>query len=123
MRIWNARSSYFRQEAGESIVDFGLRFDTKIVETYPLSKLMSDLQNTRVYYIGLRACYRLPLPTQPYPDFAMLRVRHEEINDMDVVPHGPPILAPPPAPIYAPVPAPVPTVEEGIEPDEPIPEP
>ena len=83
---------------------------------------MSDLQKTRVYCIRLQACYRLPRPAQPYPDFTMLRVRHEEINDMDVVPQGPPIPVPPLAPVYAPAPAPVPAVEEGIGPNEPIPE-
>ena len=104
-------------------MDYGLRFDTEIVETYPLPEPMSDLQKTRVYYIRLRACYRLPRPAQPYPDFAMLRARHEEINDMDVVPHGPPIPAPPSAPIYAPALAPILALEEGIGPDELIPEP
>ena len=84
---------------------------------------MSDLQKTRVYYVGLRACYRLPRPAQPYPDFTTLRARHKEINDMDIVPHGPPIPAPPPAPVYAPAPAPVPAPEEGIGPDKLIPEP
>ena len=117
------RASYFRQETGESIIDYRLHFDTKIVETYPLPESMSDLQKIRVYYIGLRACYRLPDPAQPYPDFTTLRVRHEEINDMDIVPHGPPILAPPLALIYEPTPDLVPAPEEGIEPDEPIPEP
>ena len=100
-----------------------LCFDTKIVETYPLLESMSDLQKTIVYCIGLRACYWLTRPAQPYPDFATLRARHEEINDMDVVPHGPPIPAPPPAPVYAPAPAPVPAPEEGIGPEELIPEP
>ena len=104
-------------------MDYGLRFDTKIVETYPLPEPMSDLQKTRVYCIGLRACYRLPRPAQPYPDFATLRARHEEIIDMDVVPHGPPIPAPPPAPVYAPAPALVPAPEKGIGPNELIPEP
>ena len=42
---------------------------------------------------------------------------------MDIVPHGPPIPAPPLAPVYAPAPAPVPAPEEGIGPDELIPEP
>ena len=46
MQMWNTRASYFRQEVGESIVDYGLRFDTKIVETYPLLEPMSDLQKT-----------------------------------------------------------------------------
>ena len=121
--MWNIRASYFRQEAGESIIDYGLRFDTEIVETYPLSKPMNDLQKTRVYCVELRACYRLPRPAKPYPDFATLRARHEEIIDMDVVPHGPPIPAPPPAPVHAPAPAPVPAPKEGIGPEELIPEP
>ena len=121
--MWNIRASYFRQEAGESIIDCGLRFDTEIVETYPLPEPMRDLQKTNVYCIKLRACYRLPRHAQPYPDFATLRARHEEINDVDVVPHGPPIPAPPPTPVYAPAPTPVPALEEGIGPDEPIPEP
>ena len=38
IRMWNIRASYFRQEAGESIMDYGLRFDTEIVETYPLTE-------------------------------------------------------------------------------------
>ena len=83
---------------------------------------MNDLLKTRVYCIGLRAYYRLPRPTQPYPDFATLRARHKEINDIDVVPHGPPIPAPPPAPVYTPAPAPVPAIEEGIGPNKLIPE-
>ena len=53
----------------------------------------------------------------------MLRLRHEEINDMDVVPQGPLTPAPPPTLVYAPAPALVPAPEEGIEPDKPIPEP
>ena len=53
----------------------------------------------------------------------MLRARHEEINDLDVVPHGPPIPAPPPAPVYAPAPALVHAPDEEIGPDEPILEP
>ena len=121
--MWNIRASYFRQEAEESIIDYGLRFDAEIVEKYPLPEPMSDLQKTRVYYIELRACYRLPHPAQPYPDFATLRARHEEINNIDTVPHGPPILDPPLAPVYAPAPALVLVQEEGIELDEPIPEP
>ena len=104
-------------------MDYGLCFDTEIVETYPLTEPMSDLQKTRVYCVGLRACYRLSRPAQPYPDFATLRARHEKINNMDVVPHGPPIPAPLPATVYTPAPAPVPTLEEGIGPDELIPEP
>ena len=81
-------------------MDYGLCFDTEIVETYPLPEPMSDLQKTRVYCVGLRACYRLPRPAQPYPDFATFRARHEEINDMDVVLHMPLILALSLAPIY-----------------------
>ena len=104
-------------------MDYGLRFDTEIVETYPLSEPMSDLQKTRVYYVGLRACYRLPRPAQLYPVFATLRARHVEIIDMDVVPHGPPIPALPPVPVYAPAPAPIPGPEEGIGPEELILEP
>ena len=42
IRMWNIWASYFRQEAGESIMDYGLRFDTKIVETYPLLEPMSN---------------------------------------------------------------------------------
>ena len=53
----------------------------------------------------------------------MLRARHEEINDMNVVLHGPLIPAPPLAPVYVPASTPVPTLKEDIEPDEPIPEP
>ena len=53
----------------------------------------------------------------------MLRARHEEINDIDVVSHGPLIPAPPPAPVYVPAPVLVPILEEGIGPDELIPEP
>ena len=102
MRIWNTRVSYFRQEVGESIIDYGLCFDTETEETFSLSEPMSNLQKTRVHCIGLQACYLLSRPTQPYPNFATLRARHEEINDMDVVPHGPPIPPLPPAPIYAP---------------------
>ena len=41
--MWNIRASYFRQEARESLIDYGLRFDTEIVETYPLPEPMSDL--------------------------------------------------------------------------------
>ena len=43
IRMWNVRASYFRQEAGESIINNGLHFDMKIVAMYPLSELMSDL--------------------------------------------------------------------------------
>ena len=43
MLVWNARANYFRQEAEESIVDYGLRFDEEIIETYPLLELMSGL--------------------------------------------------------------------------------
>ena len=53
IRMWNIRASYFRQEAGESIIDYGLRFDTEIVEMYPLPEPMSDLQRTKVYCVGL----------------------------------------------------------------------
>ena len=42
---------------------------------------------------------------------------------MNVVPHGPLILAPPPKPVYTPVPASVPALEEGLRPDELILEP
>ena len=80
---------------------------------------MRNLQKTRVYYIGLHACYWLPHPAQPYRDFTTLRARHEEINFMDVVPHGPPIPTPPLILIYAPAPAP--TTEEGLKLDEPVP--
>ena len=118
--MWNTRASYFRQEAGESIIDYGLHFDMEIVETYPLLEPMSDLQKTRVYYIELRACYRLPCPTQIYPDFVTLRARHEEINDMDVAPRGPPIPVLPPVLVYEPGPTPAPNLKEDLELDEPI---
>ena len=121
--MWNVRAGYFRQEAGESIIGYGLRFHMEIVETYPLPEPMSDLQKTSVYCIGLQACYRLHRPAQPYLNFTMLRARHEEINDIDVVLHGPPIPVPPPALVYMPAFAPVPAPEKGIEPDEPITEP
>ena len=81
---------------------------------------MSDLQKTRIYYVRLRACYRLPYPAQLYLNFAALRVRHEEINDMDVVPYVPPIPATPPTLVYEPIPAPA--SKEGLEPEKPIPE-
>ena len=109
--MWNTRASYFRQEVRESIIDYRLCFDTKIVEAYPLSEPMSNLKNTRVYCVRLRACYRLHRLAQPYPNFSTLKARYEEINDIDVVPYGPLILAPPPTPVYASVPAPVPTLE------------
>ena len=46
----------------------------------------------------------LPAPylAQPFLDFAMLRVRHEEIYDVHIVPHKPLILVPPPALVYEP---------------------
>ena len=81
MRIWNTRASYFRQEARESIIDYRLCFDKKIVEAYPLSEPMSNLKNTRVYCVRLRACYRLHRLAQPYPNFSTLKARYEEIND------------------------------------------
>ena len=83
-------------------MDYGLCFDTEIVETYSLSEPMSDLYKIRVYCVGLRAYYRLPHPIQPYADFTMLRARHKEINDMDIVPHELLILVPPPVLIYEP---------------------
>ena len=39
---------------------------------------------------------------------------------MDIVPHGPPILAPPLVPIYEPASTPTPALEEGLGPREPI---
>ena len=42
---------------------------------------------------------------------------------MDVVPHGPPIPAPPLTLVYEPALAPALAPEEGLELDEPIPEP
>ena len=42
---------------------------------------------------------------------------------MDIVPHGTSIPAPPPALVYAPALTLVPAPEEGLECDEPIPEP
>ena len=50
-----------------------------------------------------------------------LRARYEEINDMDVVPHRPPIPLPPLTPVYEPVPTPTLAPEEGLELKEPIP--
>ena len=76
---------------------------------------MSDLQKTHVYYVGLGAYYRLPYLAQPYPEFKTLRARHEGINDMDVVPHGPLIPALLPALIFEP--APILAAEEGPRPE------
>ena len=83
----------------ESIFDYRLRFDTKIVETNPLLEPMGELLKTHIYYMGLRAYYKLPRLAYPYQNFKALREWYEWINDMDVVPYGPltPMLPPTPA--------------------------
>ena len=73
-----------------------------------------------VYYVWLRACYRLPRPVQLYPNFEKLRARHEGINNIDAVLHKPLKPASLPAPAYEVAPAPAP--KEGPGPEEPIPE-
>ena len=88
----------------------------EIVETYPIPKPMSDLLMMHIYYIELRACNRLPRPIYPYPDFEVLRVKDEGINDIDVVPHGLPMPVPLLVPTYEP--ALVLALIEGLEPEE-----
>ena len=77
MTIWNIKVKNFHQAPSKYIIDYGLKFDAKMVETYPLFDLMGDLLKIRVYCKRLRACYKLPCLVYPYLSFDVLRERHE----------------------------------------------
>ena len=53
MILWNLRGKDFRKASRESIIDYELRFDAEIVESYPLLDLIGDLLKIQIYYRGL----------------------------------------------------------------------
>ena len=115
-QFWDVYASDFKQQLGEGIVQFGIRFEVDLLETCPHP--LSEIFMMQLYRQGLREEYRLPLPAAHYGTFEAMRAAHDLLDDEVVLHHAP---GPPPAPVpVAPVPVP-PHAEALAVPVDPVP--
>ena len=100
---WNHRSARFYQQEGESIRDYGERFEVQMVSMHPFGP-MSNLHQMVVYSRGLQPYFRIPRPRIPFRTIEEMRLAHERRDDREFLPFG---LAPraPVDPVVPPAPA------------------